>query len=213
MDNPERRTNFGLLAGNSLNHAYFGLSCCFTKLKLPFEACSHCQKAIESYCNKEGWMQQFPPLPQCNKCHGFSIKHLVRYGEYTEPIYTAPDKLDNTDLPGSHLFQKPGLLTNDLLINSYIVARELFLSGDMSAKDVNAYLSALCFSSKTIDNLTEHCRLYQLRLDIENGSNNVTEDDRVDVAAAAQKTSDGILKSPCLLICFSFAIWTVQLKP
>ena len=196
MDNPERRSNFGLLAGNSLNHAYFGLSCCFTKLKLPFEACSLCQKAIQAYCTEEGWMEKLPPLPKCNKCHGFSIDHLVKYGTYIEPIFTVPDKIDNKDLPGSHLFEKPGLLNNNLLIDAYITARDLFLSGDMTAKDINLYLTTLCFNSKTINHLTEQCRLYQLKLDIENDSPDITLDDRLEVAEAAHKTTDGTLQKP-----------------
>ena len=58
MDNPERRANFGLYAGNSNNHSCFGLSCNFTKLKLPFEACKRYCKEIKEYCIGECWMDE-----------------------------------------------------------------------------------------------------------------------------------------------------------
>ena len=78
MDNPERRNNFGLLAGNSHHHAYFGLSCHFGKLQLNFNACKKCYKEITKYCENEGWVDKETPEPKCKGCHGFSIDHLVK---------------------------------------------------------------------------------------------------------------------------------------
>ena len=196
MDNPERRSNFGLLGGNSLNHAYFGLSCNFMNLKLPFESCSSCQKEINTYCSKEGWIDQLPPMPRCNQCHGFSIDHLLEHGKYSQPIYSPIETVDKDELPGSHLFDKPGKLSNTLLIDAYIVARDLFLGGKISEKEVQRYLSVLCFNSKTILDLIEQCRVYQLSIDIESGSNEITNDDRMDVDIAKEQAFDGMIQKP-----------------
>ena len=196
MDNPERRTNFGLLAGNANNHAYFGLSCCFTKLKLSFEACSKCQKALSTYCLEEGWMRESPPSPHCKKCHAFSLNHLLRYGMYKEPIFQPPEGMNDSDFPGSNLFSKPGCLTNHLLINSYIAARDLFLSGKLTENNVREYLNVLCYNTKTIDDLIERCYLYQMSLDVKSGSADITEDDRMEVALAEEDYPDRIITKP-----------------
>ena len=89
MDNPERRTNFGLLAGNSHQHPYFGLSCNFQQLKSSFEACKKCSKEIKKYCFDKGWMEKEVPQPKCRACHGFSIDHLLKHREYKEPFTQA----------------------------------------------------------------------------------------------------------------------------
>ena len=93
----------------------------------------------------------------CKKCHGFSVEHLLQHGKYKEPMYTPSKEVDKSELPGHHLFEKPGMLTNDLLINAYISARNLFLKGDMSETSVKGYLGTLCFNARTIDNLIEQC--------------------------------------------------------
>ena len=196
MDNPERRTNFGLLGGNSNNHAYFGLSCNFSKLRLPFEACSLCQTEINNYCSERGWMNQPAPAPQCNECHGFSIDHLLQEGEYLEPIYIPDGTINKSTLPGNHLFEKPGRLTNTLLIGAYNKARDLFLEGVMAEKEVRSYLSTLCFNNKTISDLLEQCRTYQLSIDIQNKSSDITNDDRLEVLLAEQQSPEEVIKIP-----------------
>ena len=99
MDNPERRNNFGLLAGNANLHAYFGLSCNFQELKLNFNACKKCCKEITKYCEKEGWMDREPYSPKCKQCHGFSIDHLLENGSYQEPLFTPGKHIDISELP------------------------------------------------------------------------------------------------------------------
>jgi hypothetical protein len=59
MDNPESCANYGLLAGNSKNHGYFGQSYLFDNLNLPFKACKKCTKEILTYIQKGDW-KQFP---------------------------------------------------------------------------------------------------------------------------------------------------------
>ena len=49
-------------------------------------------------------------------------------------MYTPGKDVDKSELPGHHLFEKPGMLTNDLLINAYISARDLFLKGDINRR-------------------------------------------------------------------------------
>ena len=196
MDNPERRSNFGLLGGNSLNHAYFGLSCNFGQLQVPFQACKKCCKDIMKYCLHEGWMDQESPLPKCKVCHGFSIEHLLQKGRYSSPVYIHSNNLDISELPGHHLFNKPGKLTNDILIDAYISARDLFLSGKMSEKSMKGYLGTLCFNSKTITDLIVKCRLYQLSQDIINGCNEITADDRLEVSIAEEESESSKVEKP-----------------
>ena len=196
MDNPERRNNFGLLAGNSKNHAYFGLSCNFQELKLKFNACKKCRKEITKYCENEGWMQTEPPKPKCKQCHGFSIEHLLEHGEYKEAQYNPPNSVDITDLPGHHLFTKPGKLTNNLLIDAYISARDLFLSGKMSKKSVEGYLSILCYNSHTIKDLISQSRLYQLSRDVETSCDDITADDELEISIAREKAPNKSIEKP-----------------
>ena len=196
MDNPERRANFGLLAGNSHQHPYFGLSCNFQKLKSSFEACKKCSKEIKKYCFDEGWMEKEVPQPKCRACHGFSIDHLLKHGEYKEPLYTPAKDIDASILPGHKLFTKPGKLSNNLLIDAYTTARELFLEGGMSKSSVEAYLGILCFNAKTIADLITQCRLYQLSLDVDNECEEITADDIFEVTAARAKSPNNIIKKP-----------------
>ena len=72
------------------------------------------------------------PLPKCKKCHGFSMDHLLQYGEYTSPLHTPKKHIKQSELPGNHLLTRPGKLTNKLLIEAYFTARDMFLSGRIS---------------------------------------------------------------------------------
>ena len=65
-------------------------------------------------------------------------------------MYTPGKDVDKSELPGHHLFEKPGMLTNDLLINAYISARDLFLKGDMSETSVKGYLGTLFASTQEL---------------------------------------------------------------
>ena len=58
MDSPERRSNFGLLAGNSSIHSLFGLSCYFSRLERQFHSCQACFERLAWYCNLDngGWV-------------------------------------------------------------------------------------------------------------------------------------------------------------
>ena len=196
MDNPERRANFGLNAGNSNNHRCFGLSCNFSKLKLPFQACKQCCNEIRTYVIDEGWMDLDQPLPKCKKCHGFSMDHLLQYGEYTSPLHTPKKHIKQSELPGNHLLTRPGKLTNKLLIEAYFTARDMFLSGRMSEKSVREYLAVLCFNTHTVTTLVEGCRLYQLSLDVEVGCTDITADDRSIVSEAKDKSPNGSIEKP-----------------
>ena len=196
MDNPERRANFGLLAGNSHQHAYFGLSCNFHLLKKNFQACNKCSKEIQKYCLGEGWMEKEVPQPKCKVCHGFCIDHLLEHGEYKEPLYTPPKNIDASNLPGYELFTNPGKLSNNLLIDAYTTARELFLEGRMSKTSVEAYLGILCFNPKTIADLITQCRLYQLSLDVDGECEEITADDILEVTMAKEASPNNIIEKP-----------------
>jgi len=118
MDNPERRANFCLLAGNSKNHGIFGISCYFDYLQLPFQACLSCYKHYKEYTLTGNW--SYSPTNQlCDKCYGYSIDRLLKYGKYHSPIVDLPNA-DNA--PGLYQAYKPGELTCNLLIRAWSYA-------------------------------------------------------------------------------------------
>ena len=87
-------------------------------------------------------------------------------------------------------------MTNNLLIEAYYTAREMFLDGRMSETSVREYLAVVCFSPKTVTDLVEGCRLYQLSEDIENGCDDITEDDRLEVSEAKERSANGSIEKP-----------------
>lgn len=196
MDNPERRANFGLLAGNSKNHACFGLSCNFANLQKPFEACDACAGLVSDYCKSSNWKIS-PPQPTCNNCHGFSLPHLLKEGKYKEPefVLSSPE-MSEEDLPGYHLFGSPGKLDNKTLRDAYVTARDFFIDGKLSKSQVEDYLSVMCYNKKTIDNLIKGSRLYCLLQEVETGSPDVTVDDKEEIAAAKKISRNGTIEKP-----------------
>ena len=160
MDNPERQSNFGLLAGNSSNHGIFGISSYFDNLQLPFSACTTCYAKLLLYESNKDW-NKAPPIPTCKNCHGFSLEHLFATGSYSEPVFVPSEKLNDINLPGENLFIGPGRLSNTLLIEAFMKARDLFMEGKMSATNVKKYLKVLCFNDKTVDTLINQTRAHQ----------------------------------------------------
>ena len=141
-------------------------------------------------------MEEEVPQPKCKRCHGFSINHLLQHREYKEPLYTTTKNIDTSNLPGNELFIKPGKLTNNLLIDAYITARELFLAGQMSKTAVEGYLGVLCFNPKTIKDLIDQCRLYQLSQEVDNGCVEITADDIFEITMAKEVSPNNSIEKP-----------------
>ena len=112
MDNPERRTNFGLLQGNSRNHGVFGLLCYFEQLKKPFPACNECSTKYMTYLENNDWSIS-PVNKTCRQCHGFSLDNILSEGKYATPILSLPNA---KDAPGISYNTRPGILTSALLL-------------------------------------------------------------------------------------------------
>ena len=93
MDNPERRSNFGLLQGNSRNHGVFGISCFFDQLVHPFQACVACGDKYIQYIDKGDWTMS-PTNITCVQCYGYSLRQVLTEGKYFTPIKNLPDSLD-----------------------------------------------------------------------------------------------------------------------
>ena len=176
MDSPERRSNFGLLAGNSSIHSLFGLSCNFSRLERQFYSCQECFERLARYCDKNSWKER-PPEPVCQSCHGFSLEDLMEHGKYTEPIYEPPHDLIETygTIPGSQLFQRPGKLSNKLLMEAFIFARDAFLDGKMNVSAVRSYLYVLAFNSHTIDKMIKGCGDYAANIHDPKDENNTIQ--------------------------------------
>ena len=73
-----------------------------------------------------------PPEPKCKSCHGFSLKNLIETGAYTEAIYKPPEDLIQQfdKIPGASFFNKPGKLSNNLLVNTFEIAKDCFINGN-----------------------------------------------------------------------------------
>ena len=111
MDNPERRSNYGLLQGNSKNHGIFGTSCNFELLHLPFEACNVCKQNYINYVIIGDWESPLHNF-QCDHCYGYSLQRLLRNGIYNTPLATLPDA---NDAPSISLAGGLGIITTQLL--------------------------------------------------------------------------------------------------
>ena len=82
-------------------------------------------------------------------------------GSYSEPVFVPSKKLNDINLPGENLFIGPGRLSNTLLIEAFLKARDLFMEGKMSATNVKKYLKVLCFNDKTVDTLINQTQAHQ----------------------------------------------------
>ena len=111
MDNPERRTNYGLLQGNSKKHEIFGISCNFDNLIRTFEACSKCYEHYLMYIETKDWTRT-PHNDVCEDCYGYSLTKLLNSGIYKANLVDLPS---SDDAPGIYLNHKPGEITNMLL--------------------------------------------------------------------------------------------------
>ena len=157
MDNPERRTNFGLLAGNSKNHPIFGISCFFDQLELPFHACKNCHQHFLSYMKKGDWTIS-PHNFTCDKCYGFSIDKLLKLGKYKTPVVIIPN---SQNAPGIWLSLKPGELTSEMLVEAWTYAISRYVHhGDWTVGNIRDYFRILCMNEKTVTNFVTKCRNY-----------------------------------------------------
>ena len=89
MDNPERRTNYGLLQGNSENHGILGISCNFDNMAKPFEACSKCYEHYLLYIDTREW-NHTPHNIVCDNCYGYLISNLLNKGIYKNTLIDLP---------------------------------------------------------------------------------------------------------------------------
>ena len=193
MDNPERRSMYGLLGGNSDIHSIFGISCSFKNLERPFGICSLCHNLLQTYSGSKKWHCE-PPRPNCNRCHGFSLDDLLERGCYKEPIFEPQSDIAEEDYPGNNLFKRPGRLTNQILIDAFIFAREKLLSGELNQGEMIAYLKVLAYNEKTIDKLIKY---KNSQTSYDNLEGNSSEDDASHCSQVSERL--GLPQPPILL--------------
>ena len=157
MDQPERRGSHCLLGGNSKQHALFGVSCDFEKLKLNFAACAQCVSSATGYLIAGNFSS---PLPHtCKQCYGFSLTNLVTNGVYC-PI--EPNTY-SVETPGYQLSTKPGFICFGLLIDAWNHGIRMFVTEKLwGKKEIEAYFTMLCINMATIDQFLLCCRNYML---------------------------------------------------
>lgn len=157
MDNPERRSNYGLLQGNSKVHGVFGISCNFEKLELPFQACAMCEAKLTCYIENAEWHVD-PHETTCGLCYGFSLTRLLRDARYKDPMCILPN---DEDAPGRNLLSGPGRISIELLKSAWQYALSRFVHhNDWTANNVKEYLKVLCVNDKTISMFISMCRNY-----------------------------------------------------
>lgn len=160
MDNPERRWNCGLKMGSAKNHGYFGLSCNFSELHVPFSPCASCRMKIQEYVKAKDWSQPCLSDQECNVCLGLSIGTLTSKGKYKAPVPSAFKTIKessrdvNVNIPGYSLATQPGFLTTKLLTEGWNFSKKMFVSGEWTASTVKSYLGDMfCVNDYQIQRL------------------------------------------------------------
>jgi hypothetical protein len=157
QDQPERRKASCLLQGNANFHAMFGLSCDFTCLSQPFNACTSCQRQVIEYLAHQDWTEP-PCAAPCQICMGWSVSNLTSTS-YTKASPTPKNLVE--EVPGYTLFHGPGRLTSSLLLAGWQYCIDRFAIHHMWAEaDVKKYLHRLCINDETIKVFIAQCRNY-----------------------------------------------------
>ena len=163
MDNPERRSNFGLRSHNSLNHVYFSLNCHHSLLEDKTFECAggcNCANLIEDYIQRGIFSQKISL--SCHKCFAFDVEELVRNGKYSgKGCFAKPETDPNPveAIPGYQLFQKPGIVNRTILIRGWKYAMERRLDSTWTDKDARKYLvNVLCISDKGVARFVQSVR-------------------------------------------------------
>jgi hypothetical protein len=161
QDNPERRTFWGLLAGNSNLHGMFGVCCDFSKLKTPFNICKKC---VQSYClpylDRKDYEKSGTPM-ECADCLGFSVDRLCTQGEYKTPIGGENLKISDGD-PGYHLTLRPGQLDSNALKEAwqFAIQKHIHEPNGWGIGNVKAYLKLFCMNDSLQDRFVSESRTY-----------------------------------------------------
>jgi hypothetical protein len=174
QDQPERRNASCLLGGNSNLHVVFGLSCNFTRLERPFHACKECENRLFKYLAAKDW--KYPPaMEDCLQCVSWSLDRLSDVTYVTE---SDKPKYFTAECPGASLFNGPGHLTSDLLIDCWNHAIDMFaIRHKWVEADVKKYLGQLCVNESTINQFVATCRRHVLLQDIKEHPNQYTHEE------------------------------------
>lgn len=171
QDQPERRSMCGLQNGNSKYHPLFGLSCNFSKLKLPFVSCPACMTLVDSYIDKQLWDEPIYPATNwsCQSCYGWCLERLTTHGSY-DPNNRDPMLDCLVDWEDSWVGKKlsigPTFLSPQSLKNAWQYAVDTFcLSRRHSEKEIRSYLAMHCFNQSVVDVFIEKCRNYSTLAD------------------------------------------------
>ena len=155
QDQPERRAASCLLGGNSNVHAMFGMSCDFSCLELPFNACTNCQNQVVEYLAYKDWTQP-PRQAPCQHCLGWSLSDLITT---SYNIQSECPKLLDEQTPGYALFAGPGRLTSSMLLEGWNHCIDMYaVRHRWSEADVKKYLKRLCINEDSIVRFVDQCR-------------------------------------------------------
>jgi hypothetical protein len=170
MDQPERRGENHLLAGNSNQHKRFGFSFPWHEFEDVLRPCQICRDVLLD--ESQPWESN----KECPRCTNFA------YDPY-HPLFAAsvPADFPLVALPGEML--GPLRLSYHLLANAVNTSHDFLVNGVWNEKEATAYLDWHCIKKKSLKAIilhADHCREY----------NNIMEDPLSSIPERAAATRE-----------------------
>ena len=144
-DQPERGSVANLLAGKANLHPFFGLSCDFSKIDKPFEACNGCVARLKEYARAANFATPFDA--RCDECLCWCVDRLCSEARYRERIKEIPNLEEHEH--GYQLQFKPHRLSFLQIAEAWDLAVDKYAEQQTwSQKDLKDYLYLFVVSHK-----------------------------------------------------------------
>jgi hypothetical protein len=155
MDQPERRGENHLLAGNSNQHKRFGFSFPWHEFENVLRPCETCRNILLD--ESQPWENNF----HCRVCTNFAYDPF-------HPLFAAsvPEDFPLMPLPGEML--GPLRLSYHLLANAVNTSHDFLVEGIWNEKEATEYLDWHCIKKKSLKAIilhADHCREYKNIMD------------------------------------------------
>ena len=188
-DQPERRSIFGLLAGNSKLHACFGVSCNTSLLEKSLEACEVCVGKLQRYSVEKDY--NAPCLKACDTCLHWKLPDIP--GCHHEWKYkSVVDKHFPVDANAGNYFNThASMITSDILHQAWEEAYyKWVILNTWTSKEVSAYFKVLTINDAVTTKFIDQGRRCRLALSLQRDENTVTDE------AMKTELSNSIAKYP-----------------
>jgi hypothetical protein len=165
-DQPEKRSITGTFGGNSTNHPFFGASCYFGLLPVPFGSCGR--------CNLDNTLEAISEHPVskagCQNCLDWTMPPLTMPplpagSDWCRPevyLYTEPVFPHSKDIAGAKHYTAfntgAGRLTNAILLEVFEECYQGYtVSRTYTADQVKNYFRLVCLSEHTTKGFLDRC--------------------------------------------------------